>query len=98
MELLAPKENIYVVFEGHIYWFYCTDTIYTEWVKNFQMLSIIRGFTLKKKLIVTKLHPPMVAGIISHKVTVSTQGTFTEQSNNTSMTDEYKHQIWALIH
>jgi hypothetical protein len=56
------------------------------------MLSIICGFRLKK-MIVTKLHPPMVAGIISHKVTVSTQGTFTEQSNNTSMTAEYKHQI-----
>jgi len=49
-------------------------------------------FHIKKK-IVTKLHPPMVAGIISCIVTVSTQGTFTEQSNNTSTTAEYKHQI-----
>jgi hypothetical protein len=46
-----------------------------------------------KKKIFTKLHPPIVVGIISHKVTVSTQETFTEQSNNTSIAAEYKHQI-----
>jgi hypothetical protein len=51
-------------------------------------------FHIKKKF--TKLHPPMVVGIILHKVRVSTQETFTEKSNNTCITFEYKHQIYCI--
>jgi hypothetical protein len=56
---------------------HCTNMIYTERLKHFLMLSNICGLTLKKEIL-TKFHPPIVVGIISHKVTVSTQETFTE--------------------